>query len=121
MNIAFIPDDIIGYWFTFLDNRDLLTWMRVMLACKKWMAIGKRVFNPGRENNRAIIWACRNGKLDCVKRLLCDRRVDPSANNNEAIISASENKYWNIVQELLKDPRTNPAANNNYLMEQAVV
>jgi hypothetical protein len=42
-------------------------------------------FDPSFSNNRAIILACDNERLNIIKLLLADSRVDPSASFNSAI------------------------------------
>ena len=60
-----------------------------------------------------FIGASRNGRVEMVKILLNDNRVDPSARNNEAITWASENGNLNIARLLLADPRTDPSTDDN--------
>lgn len=49
--------------------------------------------DPSYSNNRAIRYACREGRLELVKILLRDQRVDPTEYNNEAFYEACQNGH----------------------------
>src|SRR3989304_3535098 len=95
-----IPKEIVGVIFSFVPKS---SWSGVMTTCRKWNSIGTTVFNPSYDNNSAIRWACRFNKIDSVKKLLKDTRVDPSVDNNCAIRWTSRNGHLEVVKELLKD------------------
>jgi len=94
-------------------------WLNVLLTCKFWCSIGKRVFDPSIRNNRAIRWASENGRTNCVKLLLSDSRVNPGDVWNSAIRSAAYEGHLEIVIELLKDSRVDPRALCNYALNWA--
>ena len=52
-------------------------------------------------NNRAIIWAARNGHLEVVQYLSSLPNVDASARNNQAIIWAFKYKHLEVASMLL--------------------
>ncbi len=75
-------------------------------------------FDPSFHDNLAIRYACmygssdiavENGKIEVVKLLLQDKRVDPSANHNHAIRWAIEKGFSDVVEILLQDNRVNPS------------
>ena len=59
--------------------------------------------------NRMIVAACRYGRIEHVRLLLADPRVDPSVRSNAAIRWASEFGHADVVKLLLADPRVDPA------------
>lgn len=67
----------------------------------------EHMFDPEKINNGFIFASC-HGRLQVVKLLLTDPRVDPTCDNNEAIIYASAYGYKKTVRVLLADPRVNP-------------
>ena len=87
-----------------------------MLTCKKFLFVGRIVFDPSISDNAAIQWASENGKLIAVKSLLQDKRVDPSAENNSPIKSASRNGHSRVVELLLQDNRVDPFAQERCTM-----
>lgn len=56
-------------------------------------------------DNAPIRRASQEGKIEIVKELLKDQRVDPSAGENWALKEAIKHKRWNVVEELIKDKR----------------
>ena len=63
--------------------------------------------------------AARDGKIDIIKVLLKDKRVDPAARNNHAIAWAAENGHYDVVKFLMADKRVNPSDDNNYAIRKA--
>src|SRR5690242_20110971 len=74
----------------------------------------------------AISQAARNGKLETVKLLLEDKRLNPAASNNSgngcgrifilhyaAIIEAVSNDQVEVVKCLMQDKGVDPSADNN--------
>ena len=116
-----LPDDILKYILLFSDTRirnvNEERYIRegsrsaLLRTCKKWLAIGREIFDPftyeGQEY--ALQWACQQGKIEDVKILLRDKKVDPSDNNNEPIVLASYYGHTQIVKLLLRDPRVDPS------------
>jgi ankyrin repeat protein len=82
--------------------------------------IQSRSFNPAEQNNKAIISASSHGRLEIVKLLLKDPRVDPSAKKNKAIERASYHGNIEIVKLLLKDNRVDPSDQKNKAFINAV-
>src|SRR2546423_381237 len=83
-----IPNDILRLIYSFIPESD---WPSILLTCKLWCDLGRIAFDPSIENNRAILWACRHGKVEAIKYLLKDTRVNPTVRNNIAIRQACEN------------------------------
>lgn len=71
--------------------------------------------------SEALSIACRNGKVEIVKYLLYDLKVDPSFKDNFCLIEAVFEGYYEIVELLLKHPKVNPAALNNAPITNAVM
>lgn len=63
--------------------------------------------------------ASHSGKLESVRLLLADHRIDPSANDFRAIGTAAQQGHLDIVKELVKDGRMNPSAKNNEAIIEA--
>jgi ankyrin repeat protein len=61
--------------------------------------------------------AVKNDRLDNVRLLLADERVDPSADQNRAIRCA---RSLDVVKLLLLDERVDPCAGENALLRRAV-
>jgi len=115
--IDMIPDEILSYIFGFLSFGS--DWYLVMQVSQRFLRIGKRVFDPSINENSAIRWAARHGKLEAVLALLKDERVDPSQGGDKAIRWACWNGHTEVVQALLRDVRVNPSANDNYSIRVA--
>ena len=77
-------------------------------------------FNPGMDNNKAIIIASEFGRSDLVEKLLEDSRVDPSANHNDAIVRAATDGYLDVVKILMKDSRVDPSDRRNQALRGAI-
>lgn len=100
-----IVDDNLKDIIQYTANND---WFSVLLTCKRFHGIAKKIFDPSINNNEAIIYSCLRGQVESVKYLLKDTRVNPTAKRNCSIIYASAHGYLEIVKELLKDPRVQP-------------
>src|SRR5579871_2143184 len=55
--------------------------------------------------NKIFIESCNEGKIETVRFLLRDNRVDPSAQDNFAIRWSSDNGHAKVVKLLLEDSR----------------
>ena len=88
-------------------------------VCKKWLEMGNKIFDPSISNNHYFLWACENGKTECVKMMLRDKRVNPAIPNSWTLERASENGHTEIVRELLKDKRIDPTSRSNYSIQMA--
>jgi hypothetical protein len=61
-----------------------------------------------------VFWeACLRGKVDLVRELIEDPRVDPAAEDNWAISDAAYRGHARIVQMLLADARVDPSVRRN--------
>jgi ankyrin repeat protein len=76
-------------------------------------------WNPSYDDNYAIRYAAEYGRVEMVKLLLADDRVDPSVNDNFAIQLAAENGHIEVVKLLLADDRVDPSARGNYAIRFA--
>src|SRR5690242_19326958 len=113
-----LPNEVIEHIFGFI--REKRSFVPVLCTCKLWNEIAKKFVDPSMKGQRAIGWACKNGKLECVRYLLKDGRVDPSYDFNWAIRLASEFGHLEIVQELLNDERIDPSDRSNYAIRHAI-
>ena len=75
--------------------------------------------DPTLSDNLPIRIVSQYGRLEIVKLLMADSRVDPSGRNNEAILLASQQGHVDVVRLLLTDPRVDPFADNNWAIRQA--
>jgi hypothetical protein len=66
--------------------------------------------------DKQIRYASFYGRIEVVKKLLKDPRVDPSNCDNYAIKWASRNGHIEVVNILLEDPRVDPSDTNNYAL-----
>jgi len=112
-----IPDEILSYIFGFLSFGS--DWYNILQVNHRFLRIGRRVFDPSINENSAIRWAARHGKLLAVLHLLKDERVDPSQGGDKAIRWACWNGHTDVVKSLLRDSRVNPSANDNYSIRVA--
>ena len=71
-------------------------------------------FNPAANDNKAILEASENGRLEVVRLLLNDTRVDPTASRNLAIQWASGHGHHDVVHLLLEDGRAEPTVHLKY-------
>lgn len=63
--------------------------------------------------------AVEQNKIEKVKALLINKKLDPSFNRNICIKYASSEGYSEIVKILLKDDRVDPAWTKNYAITAA--
>jgi len=105
-----IPQEVLQSIFQFVPSKG--DWFNIMVTCKRFLSVGRVIFNPSVDDNEAIQWASENGKLEAARCLLKDQRVDPSADNNKAFRDASRLGHLEIVKELLKDSRVDPTVWN---------
>lgn len=84
----------------------------------KMLLLDSRV-NPVVNDNRAIIFASKNGHTDIVALLLSDSRINPGVRRNAPIGFAAKNGHTAVVELLLKDPRVDPADDSNYALVEA--
>jgi ankyrin repeat protein len=66
-----------------------------------------------------LSWACHNGHLAVVDRLLQDERVHPAANGNQAIRHASIEGHVAVVELLLQNGRIDPTVHGNCAIQMA--
>ena len=64
-------------------------------------------------------YAVRGNKVELVRKLLADPRVDPSANNQRPLYSAILEGHTEVAKLLLHDPRVDPSADNQDAIRQA--
>jgi hypothetical protein len=69
--------------------------------------------------NKALIEASAGGNIRIFKLLYNDDRVDPSFENNKALIEAAKIGAFGIVSILLHDDRVDPSAGDNQLIISA--
>ncbi|KAI9341169.1 ankyrin repeat-containing domain protein, partial [Obelidium mucronatum] len=91
---------------TFLAAQKGLTWL-----VKSFLETGRDL---SEQDNIAIRKAVYFGKVDCVRLLLQDQRVDPGARNNRSISVAANRGFSEI------DGRVDPTANRCHALLNAV-
>jgi len=111
----FIPDEILFKIFVIIPYYKS-DWFHVILTCKRFYTVGDIVFDPSVKYQTPIRMACLNGKLECVRKLLRDDRVDPSALGNRCIKYAAERGHIEIVKALLERKEVDPSADKNYAL-----
>src|SRR4051812_46683960 len=57
-----IPQDVLQSIFQFVSSKG--DWFNIMATCKRFLSVGRIVFNPSVDDNEAIQWASANGKLE---------------------------------------------------------
>eukprot|EP01097_Dermamoeba_algensis_P009862 TRINITY_DN7097_c0_g1_i1.p1 TRINITY_DN7097_c0_g1~~TRINITY_DN7097_c0_g1_i1.p1 ORF type:complete len:207 (+),score=39.47 TRINITY_DN7097_c0_g1_i1:55-621(+) len=98
-------------------NTEYQNWQSVMLVSKKWYTAAGKVLNPSARDNEAICWAAAEGKIDVVRALLRDNRVDPTARDYFPLRRAVKCGHVDIVNLLLKDPRIQADERSSSLWE----
>eukprot|EP01118_Nematostelium_gracile_P016044 TRINITY_DN6562_c0_g1_i1.p1 TRINITY_DN6562_c0_g1~~TRINITY_DN6562_c0_g1_i1.p1 ORF type:complete len:166 (+),score=20.93 TRINITY_DN6562_c0_g1_i1:110-607(+) len=98
--IQTIPTELLREIFSFIrfEGKD---WLHVKLVCKKWIAIGTRIFDPN--TVRAVERLLERGLEDCLVKLLDDERIDPTANDNSTMCTACKQGFQKVVKRLLED------------------
>src|SRR5689334_3484341 len=93
-----LPPEVVACIFEQLPYSNN-NWFHVMLACKRFLDIGRKIFDPSCDNNFAIRFASEYGLHRAVKILLRDRRVNPAAANDYAVRWASVGGHTEVVKE----------------------
>eukprot|EP01118_Nematostelium_gracile_P003583 TRINITY_DN14146_c0_g1_i1.p1 TRINITY_DN14146_c0_g1~~TRINITY_DN14146_c0_g1_i1.p1 ORF type:complete len:283 (-),score=52.05 TRINITY_DN14146_c0_g1_i1:33-881(-) len=117
LTICTLPDEVLCLVFSLLVSGS--DWYSVLQVNHRFHRLGRRCFDPSLNDNNAIRWAARHGKLEAVLSLLRDERVDPSQGGDKAIRWACWNGHTDVVKALLRDRRVNPSANDNYSIRVA--
>jgi len=89
---------VLVLWFLPQEN-----WMNILVCSKKMYKAGKKAFDPSIRGNWAICWAAKAGKLDVVRNLLKDPRVDPAVGDNYPLKWAIKNRHSSVVMELMQN------------------
>ena len=100
-----LPSPILELLLSFVASGSKQDRLHTMLVQKNWLRLARRTFYP----TKTLGYASEYGRLEIVRELLKDKRVDPSTWNNHAIRYASSNGHLEIVRELLKDSRVDPS------------
>jgi hypothetical protein len=58
--------------------------------------------------NNLLIYHCKEGNVDRVRKILSKQACDPSYNESEALSSAVFRSNYDVVQLLMQDGRVNP-------------
>jgi hypothetical protein len=82
-----------------------------------WSRIAGDKWNPAINDNDALLLATQFNRLEAVKLLLKDPRVDPTFKENFPIYIASSDGKLEMVNLLLKDPRVDPSGREDYTMK----
>jgi hypothetical protein len=100
------------YIFTCIIMKGLTGMLKTLLKRKK--------INPS-IGKGSIGSAAKFNRLEIVRLLLEDGRVNPKHRHNYAIRVAAENGFKEIVQLLLTDKRVNPSDDDNYAITYASI
>ncbi len=109
--VFWLPPEIWKTVFAFLDPvKDRRS---ASLVCRTWNEWAWQVLDPSADDNRAILWCGLENRVEMVKRLLKDFRVDPCVENNAVFKQASAHNNVDMMNTLLDDPfkRFNPITN----------
>jgi len=117
--ITELPPEVISLIFSFIPVENS-NWLHVLLTCRIFLHVGRRVFDPSIFDNSFFVEACCYGQLEAVRHLMKDPRINVAVDNNWPIIVASENGHLAVVQELLKDPRVDPSTHENTAFNWAI-
>ena len=79
-----------------------------LCVCRRWCEAGLRAFDPSANHNRALTNAVRANRLEQVRWLLDDRRVDPNQWAVHALSIACGFGRADIVEAMLAHPRVDP-------------
>ncbi len=93
-------DDILAKVFSYFPMK---RWNCILLTCKRFNEIGKKVFDPSIKHDRALMSAVTRKNFKLVSYLLKDPRVNPSSFHDVTIRSACKEGQTEIVKQLLKD------------------
>ena len=93
--------------------------VQLILDCTEFDPSEASMYVEYGDKNGAIRWACCNGHIAVVDRLIQDRRVDPSGDDDGPIKISICQGYTDIVYLLLQDARVDPSANNNWAIRVA--
>lgn len=94
-----LPTVVIVELTEYLKN-DIILCKTMSLVCKRWQSITKDIFCKSENLDKPLIWACENGKYECVKYLLTFTNVDPSTTNNKCIHSVFSNDFLFFYKKL---------------------
>jgi hypothetical protein len=86
--------------------------------------LSQGVVNPSAGDGEALRVALDHGRVEAVKSLLSDERVDPSVGDSRCFVKSGVGFDWDEDERVeayalvLKDGRANPAARNNEIVRQ---
>lgn len=95
-------DEVVLELTRHLEPEDWHSFMMVSSQCFRCGMDRQSGIDPSINDNSAIRWACRNGKVAAARVLLNGGRVDPSSQNNAAILFASRYGHTEIVSLLME-------------------
>ena len=101
--IGRIPDEILAAIFCFITSGS--DWFSILQVNQRFLRVARRAFDPSMNENNAIRWAARHGKLEAVLALLRDDRVDPS----QVELSPTGHPFFALrIVYFLKDDKIDP-------------
>ena len=103
-------------WMIILSMAPHTSWSYCRRVSKLVLALCVSAQVPTHQD---LIWSIQHNKIECLKLLIQDPRVDPSANDNFAIRNASAHGHTECVKLLLQDSRVDPSARDNYAIREA--
>lgn len=105
-----VPSDILSCIFWYIPYKKA-NWINILITCKRFLTIGRKVFDPRVKDNSAIHHACKNGYTNLLCDLLKDSRIDPNCYfkgdvyQTQPLDLAIDCNEPEIVRLLLADPR----------------
>lgn len=71
------PDDVVCIILLYIPFKKK-DWKNVLSVSKRFLKLGRKTFDPSINHNFAIRWSAEHGRVDCVRELLKDKRVNPN-------------------------------------------
>lgn len=107
LSITSLPDEIIVDILTHVPY-EKGNWLHCRLVCKQFYSLCSLAQNPRVNDDRPLLWSCKEGRLHSVINLLQDKRIVVSCFNNLPIRLAALYGNAEIVKILLKIPGVEP-------------
>ena len=103
-------------WMIILSMAPNTLWSYCRRVSKLFLVLSPSTQVP---THKELLWSIHHNKIECLKLLLQDPRVDPSDDDNYAIRWTSYNGHTECVRLLLQDPRVDPSARANDAIQGA--
>lgn len=101
--------------FAYIDQGRI--WLNIMLTCKSWYKIAKKVFDPSLDMERSLVYASSRGLITSINNLLNDDRIIKHSKfwyyGTMALFSVCETGRADIFVRLMQFPLIDPSYENN--------